>query len=328
MSIDAVAWAFTVPDLKTSEKIALVGLANFADEFGVCYPRQETLSEMCSVADRTLRNALTELERRQIIGRLDRRRADGSRRSDVYLLVAYSRRKTITETTDHAVLSTQDIVEMRKRWDTKWQDLPVDDPDLFASEQPADSAKPTGKSCQTNRQIRPDQPAEFAGIYSIEPSKGIDEEARASASSFSEFVLEICEAVGHPELIERSFWKLEAENGFFITAWRGLGLSDEAILEAARSHASDMPEPPNGPKGLQRAMERKAKPTASTKTSARGRRTVTERKYTPLQERVAYFSKLLASGRYVAPTTITSTMRAALISGGHVTEEELRRRGL
>ncbi|MGY6695373.1 MAG: helix-turn-helix domain-containing protein [Roseinatronobacter sp.] len=162
MSIDAVGWAFTVSDLKTSEKIALVGLANFADEFGVCYPRQDTLCEMCSLAIRTLRGALSELEKRGLIARIERRRADGSRRSDVYLLVGFEKRKAITDDVDHAVLDAHDIVLMTASCTTNRQNLPVGDPDLFPADQPADSARPTGKSCTTNRQILHDQPADFA----------------------------------------------------------------------------------------------------------------------------------------------------------------------
>lgn len=271
MSVEAVGWAFKEPELKTSEKIALVGLANFADEYGVCYPRQSTLCEYCSLAERTLRAALSELERRKLIMRLERRRPDGSRRSDVYLLVGFSGKKPILPSEDHAVLSPQDIVAMIDQWDSKWQDLPVDDPDLFGGQEGASEEASTGKSCRTNRQISPDQPANLAGIYSTEPSIGIEDEARASAPAFSDFVLGICREVGDPQLSEKKFWKLEAENGAFIEAWRKAGLSDDEILEVARSHAQNMPDPPHGPKGLDPAMRRKAeeKRPASSKKSAK-----------------------------------------------------------
>lgn len=327
MSVEAVGWAFKVPELKASEKIALVGLANYADEYGVCYPRQSTLSEICSLAERTLRAALSELERRKLIMRLERRRPDGSRRSDVYLLTGFEARKPILPSEDHAILSPQDIVAMGECWDSKWQDLPVGDRDLFTPKTDPEEELSTGKSCQTNRQISPDQPANPAGIYSIQPSVGNEDEARASEPEFAKFVREICEAVGDPQLASQPFWVLEAENGAFIEAWRSRGLSDMDILRTARAHAAEMPEPPQGPKGLDRAMVRAAgggKPGSSSRPS----KSPKPRSYSPLDERVAWWRDRLQSARFVAPGSMSKEIRDAMIRRGHFTDADLRQRGL
>lgn len=321
MSVEAVAWAFRVPDLKTSEKITLVGLANFADEYGVCYPRQDTLCERCSLAVRTLRGALSELERRGLIGRLERRRADGSKRSDAYLLIGCPDRAEITTGVDHAILSPQDIVAITERLSSMRQDLPDDDHDTFSGPKGADSEQACGKSCVDMRQILHDQPAESAGIYRIYKSLGNEDETRASAPSFLDFVKEILDAIGHPDLLDRPFWKQEAEKGTFVEAWRGLGLSDAAILEAARSHAADMPELPNGPKGLDRAMARKAR--GQTGASSSGARL-------PPDPQAVMKSKAdrIKTGRDYLCRDITHSQAIELVAAGLVTAGDCRAVGV
>jgi hypothetical protein len=229
-------------------------------------------------------------------------------------------------------LSPQDIVSMRARQDSKRQDLPDADPDLFTPDQPANPATSTGEICQTNRQILHDQPANFAGTYRIEPSKEPSEEEEAHAGArapapppdpgsdappFAEEVAALARAMGHPEIVDWPFWRQEAENGDRICAWRALGLSTPRMLEVASTHAASMPDPPRGPKALDRAMERAA---GSGKTGGKPRAST--------DELVDFWRRSLASGRFIAPSALTTTTRGLLIRRGVVTEDQLRQRGL
>jgi hypothetical protein len=88
MSIQAMAWAWA-QDLPLGPKATLVALANFADGDDECYPGQTRLAGMIGASERAVRNWLVELEAKGLITRETRRRRDGSRTTDLYLLTRH-----------------------------------------------------------------------------------------------------------------------------------------------------------------------------------------------------------------------------------------------
>ncbi|GHE70107.1 hypothetical protein GCM10019059_32420 [Camelimonas fluminis] len=149
MSIQAVGWALKQKIPSASAKFVLVAIANYADENGRCWPSQQALAADTSLSERSIRNAIHALEELGVIERIERRRQDGSRTSDAIQIVAFG-----------------------------------------ASEpQPADfagglekSAATTGKSCRDNRQMTTEQPADFAGLTTFEPSLNHQENHSSAAS--------------------------------------------------------------------------------------------------------------------------------------------------
>ncbi|WP_093188341.1 helix-turn-helix domain-containing protein [Pseudovibrio sp. Tun.PSC04-5.I4] len=105
MSVQAITWAYQCTEITDPiEKFVLVTIANFADEYGLCWPSQAALQEACCCCERKLRNCLTHLEEVGLITRYQRRRANGSRRSDIFILTGFADRKPITDTNDHPAL--------------------------------------------------------------------------------------------------------------------------------------------------------------------------------------------------------------------------------
>jgi len=86
MAHKATTWAWETK-LPGTRKLVLLALADMADEHNSCYPGQERLAEMTSMAVITVRRALSELERDGLIVRARRARQDGTRTSDRYRLV-------------------------------------------------------------------------------------------------------------------------------------------------------------------------------------------------------------------------------------------------
>lgn len=99
MSVWAKTWAYEqhpkrVEDGKLTDKkhpgakAVLVALAEYP---GVgqrtCWPSQDTLADMSDMSDRQVRRCLADLEFQGLIERKERRRADGSRRSDTVTLL-------------------------------------------------------------------------------------------------------------------------------------------------------------------------------------------------------------------------------------------------
>ena len=76
-----------------TEKVLLLVLANYANEFGISWPSQKTLADQTALGERTVRRVLADMELRGVIRRIVRRRGNGSRQSDMILLAAFEGRK-------------------------------------------------------------------------------------------------------------------------------------------------------------------------------------------------------------------------------------------
>jgi len=93
MSVQAITWALDYAAGSVTEKVLLLVLANYANEFGVSWPSQKTLADQTALGERTVRRVLADMERRGVIRRIVRRRGNGSRQSDMILLAAFDGRK-------------------------------------------------------------------------------------------------------------------------------------------------------------------------------------------------------------------------------------------
>ena len=86
MSFDSLKWAWDQNVESPGRKIVLIGLAQFADSDGFCFPSQRTLAERTSQTERTVRSHLEWLENNDFISRVHRRRDNGSQTSDLIQL--------------------------------------------------------------------------------------------------------------------------------------------------------------------------------------------------------------------------------------------------
>ena len=89
MSVEAITWAVKFPAENATEKAILLVLANYADGSGASFPGQQSIADQAACGERTVRRILASLEERGVIRREERRRRDGSRTSDVIVLVAF-----------------------------------------------------------------------------------------------------------------------------------------------------------------------------------------------------------------------------------------------
>ncbi|MBW7057523.1 helix-turn-helix domain-containing protein [Paracoccus bogoriensis] len=93
MSVQAITWALDYPVHSVTEKVILLVLANYANEYGVSWPSQKTLADQTALGERTVRRVLAAMDARGVIRRIARRRGNGSRQSDMILLAAFEARK-------------------------------------------------------------------------------------------------------------------------------------------------------------------------------------------------------------------------------------------
>lgn len=131
MSVQALSAAFDMRGIGASEKLVLLALANYANEKMVCWPSQDTLAEDTELSERTVWSALKNLEAKEVIARQPRKRADGTRASDVFTLLF---------------------------------------PEHMRAKPAAKVAKSARNSCEDQSQIASDHPATVATHTTFEPS--------------------------------------------------------------------------------------------------------------------------------------------------------------
>jgi len=85
MSIRVMNWAWTT-ELPPTPKLVLMALADIADDQGICWPSQNTLAKKCSVAERSVRRILLQLQASKLLFVEPRFRKNGSQASNRYRL--------------------------------------------------------------------------------------------------------------------------------------------------------------------------------------------------------------------------------------------------
>jgi hypothetical protein len=115
-----------------------------------------------------------------------------------------------------------------------------------------------------------------------------------------------------------------------VTRWQtDLGLTEAEILEAAEASRQEHPEPPDGPKGLDRIMQRAAQRKADEKSRGRRKaRKPAKSETRPITDLPVFYAEMVNSDRYLPVSAISNSMRDAMLARGLVTAERLRQRGI
>lgn len=86
MSVQAITCALAIRGITASEKLVLLALANYADENMQCFPSQKRLADDTCLTERTMRTVIASLTERGMLSKVERRRPDGTRASDLFTL--------------------------------------------------------------------------------------------------------------------------------------------------------------------------------------------------------------------------------------------------
>ena len=111
-------------------------------------------------------------------------------------------------------------------------------------------------------------------------------------------------------------------------------MSEDRILETATESRGDHPDPPDGPKALDRFMERAAQRDALAATAtANGKKAKRPSKGEAKpalsdDEKAAFYAKMVNADGYLPQSVISNTIRDAMLARGLVTPERLRQRGV
>ena len=115
-----------------------------------------------------------------------------------------------------------------------------------------------------------------------------------------------------------------------VRRWRDeLGLTTTEIIAAAEASRQEHPEPPDGPKALDRVMQRAAQRKADEVSRKRRKPTATAAPETrPITDLPVFYAEMVNSDRYMPVSAISNSMRDAMLARGLVTAERLREWGI
>ncbi|MBC7163837.1 MAG: helix-turn-helix domain-containing protein [Roseovarius sp.] len=342
MSHEATNWAIKQRGLKPTTKIVLWHLCDrFNPDYG-CFPSQERLAEDCEISRSTLNAHLVQLEAAGLLRRVPRIHPVTKRQMPTRYILRFEPGFTPDDPqpcpeTGHG---KPDEAESRA------EPAPFDD-----------ETAPDGEPCsETGHGVdtrpvpgfAPDPCPENAPSRVRNPdtnpvrkplSKPVKEEgARAREAIPDDFFAELLGALGLDPTALPGWWQGWPPREH-VRRWRDdLGLGEDQILDVARQSRRNHPEPPDGPKALDRAMQRAAgglkqigaqvgsSGTGSGETRHRRKRDTGPR---PSEDTLAtFYAEIVNSDKFLPPGMISAAMCKAMLDRGLVTPERLRQRGV
>jgi len=162
-----------------------------------------------------------------------------------------------------------------------------------------------------------------------------EEDAQARENFSDEFFGKLLRALGIDLDAALPGWWQGASARANVQRWQAdLDLTEDQILEVAEETRRDHPAPPDGPKALDRAMERAAqrlrRPPESAQASRRtkGAQRGAASPGASLNEQLVFYTGLVNSDRFLPANMIGNVIRDAMLAKGLVTTKQLRIRGV
>ncbi|WP_323037681.1 helix-turn-helix domain-containing protein [Pararhodobacter sp.] len=340
MSHEATNWAIKQRGLKPTTKIVLWHLCDrFNPDYG-CFPSQNRLAHDCEISRSTLNDHIGQLEAAGLLRRIPRIDPATKRQLPTRYILCFEPGFTPAE-----VVPCPDI----GHGDCALRENPSVaegcGPDAIPEQDPCpnsghgiDAKAVSGfgpEPCPENGQSR----VRISDTNLVrEPlSKPVKEEedAQARDSDFDRFFAELLTALGIAANTSLPAWWQGWPARMHVRRWiDDLGLSMDRIVEVATETRSDHPNPPDGPKALDRFMERAAQRDAqAAETDASSMRTKRPRKRDvgpqPSEDELAqFYAAKVNSDEYLPQSMISTAICGLMLARGLVTPERLRMRGI
>ena len=330
MSHKATLWAIEQRGLKPTTKIVLWHLCDrFNPDFG-CFPSQARLAADCEISRSTLNDHLDRLEGAKLLRRVPRIDPVTKRQMPTRYILGFE-----DSTAPH------DPEPCPESGHGSWLGS-GDDDSTSGTDNPGDPCPETGHGnppkavsgfcpdpCPENAESRVRNPD--TNLVREPLSKPVKEEegAQACAAISDQFFGEVLVALGL-DAAALPGWLQGWPPRLHVQRWRDeLGLTEAEIVTVSEASRQDHPEPPDGPKALDRAMQR----AVHRKVEDAGRK---RRKpepapapaSKPITDLPAFYAKIVNADGYLPVSAISNTMRDAMLGRGLITAERLRERGI
>ena len=334
MSHEATNWAIKQRGLKPTTKIVLWHLCDrFNPDYG-CFPSQDRLAHDCEISRSTLNDHLGQLEAVGLLRRVPRLDPVTKRQLPTRYILGFE-----PGFTPVAVVPCPEIGHGDDGGAER-----LDGADACAGGGVADAlpcpdfghgkdakavsdfqAEPCPENAESRVRISDTNPVREPLSKPVKEEEGAQARAAISDAVFGDLLA----ALGLDPAALPGWWQGWPPR-LHVQRWRDeLGLTEAEIIAAAEASRDEHPEPPDGPKALDRAMQRAAqrkvedagrkrrKPKAAPASAAK-----------PITDLPAFYADLVNSDRYLPVSAISNTMRDAMLARGLVTAERLRERGV
>jgi len=344
MSHEATNWAIKQRGLKPTTKIVLWHLCDrFNPDYG-CFPSQDRLAEDCEISRSTLNEHLGQLEAAGLLRRVPRLHPVTRRQMPTRYILGFEPGFTphVPDPCPETGHGNADGCETCAEPAPFDDDTPVE-PEPCPETGHGCDARPVSDfpadPCPENAESRVRNPDTNPVREPLSKPVKEEEDARARETNSEEFFGELIRALGLDPAALPGWWQGWPPREH-VRRWRDdLGLDDDAILAVAEASRRDHPEPPDGPKALDRAMQRAAQRLKQTGVAVAKKGPATGNGETQRRKRddgprpsddelAAFYADLVNSDRFLPPSTISNTMRDAMLTRGLVTIERLRARGV
>jgi len=339
MSHEATNWAIKQRGLKPTTKIVLWHLCDrFNPDYG-CFPSQVRLAHDCEISRSTLNEHLGQLEATGLLRRVPRIDPVTKRQMQTRYILGFEPSFTPADVvpcpeTGHGIAPIGFDAETVAKTDP---DVPISGDPCLEFGHGIDAEAVSGfcpDPCPENGQSRVRNPDTNLVREPLSKPVKEEEDARARDSSFEIFFGKLLGALGFAAGASLPAWWQGEPARLHIRRWsEDLGLSEDRIIEVATETRQDHPVPPDGPKALDRFMERAAQRDAQMAAAGRTQKAKRSRKGQgkPLpnpDELAAFYAAKVNSDEYLPASMISNAMCEAMLARGLVTTERLRARGV
>jgi len=319
MSHKATVWAIQQRGLKPATKIVLWFLCDRHNpDFG-CFPTQARLANDAEMSISALNEHLAKLQELRLIHRV--------RTHDPHT---------------HKRQATRYILGFEEGFPQEPTPETGDGPEGTEEEQPPEPTPDSGDRAISGFSAKPSP--DFAQSHLRNPetnlvreplSKPVKEEEDAAARDFDfdRFFAELISALGLDPAALPGWWQGWPAR-LHVRRWLDdLGLSEDRVIEVATESRADHPNPPDGPKALDRFMERAARRDEQAAVVAKGPTSKQRRKREDPprlsdDEKAAFYAKLVNADGFLPASSINNSIRDLMLVRGLVTPERLRERGV
>ena len=333
MSHEATNWAIQQRGLKPTTKIVLWHLCDrYNPDFG-CFPSQNRLAYDSEISRSTLNDHIGQLEAAGLLRRVPRIDPATKRQLPTRYILGFEPGFTPAHVvpcpkTGHGAMAPREITDDAEAYGIfappEADPCPVFGHGIDPEAVSGFSAKP----CPEKAESRVRNPDTNPVREPLSKPVKDEEDAQARDSDFDRFFAELLTALGLNSAALPGWWQ-GGPPRLHVQHWQEkLGLSHDEIVAIALASRGDHPEPPDGPKALDRAMQRavqrktqgRAEKHRKAKTEPAPRATITDL--------AVFYADILNSGRYLPVSSINNTTRDAMLARGLVTPELLHQRGI
>ena len=340
MSHDATNWAIQRRGLKPTTKIVLWHLCDrFNPDYG-CFPSQDRLAEDCEISRSTLNEHIGQLETAGLLRRVPRLHPVTKRQMPTRYILGFEPGFTQHEgepcpESGHGRESAEESFSETEASEDGEASAPEPCPKSGHGKAAQAVSDFSGDPCPENAPSRVRNPDTNLVREPLSKPVKEEEDAQAREADFDRFFAELLTALGFAANAALPAWWQGWAAKTHVRRWRDdLGLSLDRIIETATESRTDHPNPPDGPKALDRFMERAAQRDAIAAAATTNPKKSTRRRKVeaspPLSddEKAAFYAKMVNSDCYLPVSVISNSIRDAMLVRGLVTPGRLRQRGV